>query len=35
VKIPDIVINVLWHAKNHREPGNQWLRQLVFDSFSF
>lgn len=34
VKIPDIVINVLWHAKNHREPGNQWLRQLVFDSFS-
>jgi DNA-binding transcriptional LysR family regulator len=34
VKIPDIVINVLWHAKNHREPGNQWLRQLVFDEFS-
>ncbi|KDB08168.1 transcriptional regulator, LysR family [Burkholderia sp. lig30] len=34
VKIPDIVINVLWHAKNHREPGNQWLRQMVFDAFS-
>lgn len=34
VKIPDIVINVLWHAKNHREPGNQWLRQLIFDEFS-
>lgn len=34
VKIPEIVINVLWHAKNHREPGNQWLRQLVFESFS-
>lgn len=35
VKIPDIVINVLWHAKNHREAGNQWLRQLIVDSFSF
>ncbi|WP_028222877.1 LysR family transcriptional regulator [Paraburkholderia oxyphila] len=34
VKIPDILINVLWHAKNHREPGNQWLRQLIFDEFS-
>jgi DNA-binding transcriptional LysR family regulator len=34
VKIPDIAINVLWHARNHREPGNQWLRQLVFDAFS-
>lgn len=35
VKIPDIVINVLWHAKNHREPANQWLRQIVSDVFSF
>ncbi|MGX7006089.1 LysR family transcriptional regulator [Caballeronia sp. KNU42] len=34
VKIPEIVINVLWHAKNHREPGNQWLRQLFFQEFS-
>jgi len=34
VKIPDIVINVLWHATHHREPGNQWLRQLIFDEFS-
>jgi DNA-binding transcriptional LysR family regulator len=34
VKIPDIVINVLWHSRNHREPSNQWLRQLVFDEFS-
>jgi len=33
VKIPDIVINVLWHAKNHREPGNQWLRQVIVDAF--
>jgi DNA-binding transcriptional LysR family regulator len=34
VKIPDIAINVLWHARNHREPGNQWLRQLVSEEFS-
>jgi DNA-binding transcriptional LysR family regulator len=34
VKIPDIVINVLWHAKNHREPGNQWLRHLVVEQFA-
>jgi DNA-binding transcriptional LysR family regulator len=34
VKIPDITVNVLWHARNHREPSNQWLRQLVFDEFS-
>ena len=34
IKIPDIAINVLWHARNHREPGNQWIRQLVFDEFS-
>jgi DNA-binding transcriptional LysR family regulator len=34
VKIPDIVINVLWHARNNREPANRWLRQLVFEEFS-
>lgn len=34
VKIPDVVINVLWHAKKHREPANQWLRQLVAEHFS-
>jgi DNA-binding transcriptional LysR family regulator len=34
VKIPDITINVLWHARNHREPGNQWLRQIIFEEFA-
>jgi DNA-binding transcriptional LysR family regulator len=34
VKIPDITINVLWHARNHREPANQWLRQLLFEMFA-
>lgn len=34
VKLPEISINILWHAKNHREPGNQWLRTLIFEAFS-
>lgn len=34
IKLPEISINILWHAKNHREPGNQWLRTLVFETFS-
>ncbi|MDN0077035.1 LysR family transcriptional regulator [Crenobacter sp. SG2303] len=34
VKLPAISINILWHAKNHREPGNQWLRTLISDAFS-
>ena len=33
VKLPEISINLFWHAKYHREPGNQWLRTLVFDTF--
>ncbi len=34
VPLPTIGINMFWHAKFHREPGNQWLRQLVFKLFS-
>ncbi|MDP3668937.1 MAG: LysR family transcriptional regulator [Telluria sp.] len=34
VMLPEIGINVFWHAKYHKEPGNQWLRGVVFDSFS-
>ena len=34
VKIPDIAINMLWHARNHRAPDNQWLRQLIFNAFA-
>lgn len=33
-KLPDIAINLFWHAKYHRDPANRWLRQLVFDLFS-
>jgi DNA-binding transcriptional LysR family regulator len=34
IKIPDITINVLWHARNHRDLGNQWLRQTMFDTLA-
>jgi DNA-binding transcriptional LysR family regulator len=29
-----IDINLFWHAKYHRDPGNQWLRGVIFDTFS-
>lgn len=32
-KLPEMAINVFWHAKFHRMPDNQWLRTLVFDTF--
>ena len=31
--LPEIAINVFWHAKFHREPANQWLRSLLVDTF--
>lgn len=33
-KLPEIAINVFWHARAHREPGNQWLRGVVSELFS-
>jgi DNA-binding transcriptional LysR family regulator len=33
-KLPEIAINVFWHAKFHRSPAHQWLRGVVFDLFS-
>jgi DNA-binding transcriptional LysR family regulator len=32
-KLPDIAINVFWHAKYHRAPANRWLRGVVFELF--
>jgi DNA-binding transcriptional LysR family regulator len=32
--LPEIAINLFWHAKYHREPGNQWMRNLIFEIFS-
>jgi DNA-binding transcriptional LysR family regulator len=34
VELPRIGINIFWHAKVHKEPGNQWLRNLIADTFS-
>ncbi|HEY0294692.1 MAG TPA: LysR family transcriptional regulator [Bordetella sp.] len=34
VKIPESVINVFWHARNHREAANQWLRKRVVEEFA-
>jgi DNA-binding transcriptional LysR family regulator len=33
VDLPEIAINVFWHAKVHRSPAHQWLRGVVFDLF--
>lgn len=31
--LPDVAINVFWHAKYHRSPLSQWLRRVVFELF--
>ena len=33
VALPEVAINVFWHAKVHRSPVHQWLRTLVFELF--
>lgn len=32
--LPEVAINMFWHAKFHKSPANQWLRSLVFELFS-
>ena len=32
--LPDIAINMFWHAKFHKDPANQWLRGLIFELHS-
>lgn len=34
LKLPEIGVNLFWHSRFHKEPGNQWLRSLIFDHFS-
>ncbi|MCI1037271.1 MULTISPECIES: LysR family transcriptional regulator [Pseudomonadaceae] len=34
VELPNIEINLFWHARFNRDPANRWLRQLMFDLFS-
>jgi len=33
-RLPDIAINLFWHAKFNRDPANLWLRQLLVELFS-
>jgi DNA-binding transcriptional LysR family regulator len=33
VRLPEVAINVFWHAKSHRSLANQWLRGIVFELF--
>ena len=33
-RLPDIAINLFWHAKYHRDPANLWLRQLLVELFA-
>lgn len=34
IKLPQVQINLYWHARYHREPANQWLRTYFFNMFS-
>ena len=34
MKLPEIGINLFWHARFHKDPGNQWLRSVFFDKFN-
>lgn len=33
VRLPEVMIRVFWHAKVHKSPIHQWLRDVVFDLF--
>lgn len=32
--LPEVNINIFWHARFNKEPANQWLRRLIFDRFA-
>jgi len=34
VELPEIQINLFWHARYHRDPANQWLRKEFVGLFS-
>jgi DNA-binding transcriptional LysR family regulator len=34
VNLPEIAINLFWHAKYNRDPANMWLRQLIVELFA-
>lgn len=34
ITLPPTDINLLWHARSHRDPASQWLRNLLFNLFT-
>lgn len=34
VPLPEIAINLFWHARYNRDPASRWFRQLMFELFS-
>lgn len=32
--LPEININLFWHAKFNKDPANKWLRSLIFETFA-
>lgn len=32
--LPEVAINLFWHARAHRSPAGEWLRSLVFELFA-
>jgi len=34
LQLPEIQINIFWHARLHEDSANKWLRGLIFDLFS-
>lgn len=33
-RLPEVAIHLFWHAKQHKDPANQWLRGEIFKLFS-
>lgn len=34
IDLPRFSVNVFWHARYHKDPGNQWLRRLIFSNLA-
>ncbi|MDE2166973.1 MAG: LysR family transcriptional regulator [Alphaproteobacteria bacterium] len=34
IKLPQIDINLYWHARFHKEPANRWLRHFLFQTIA-
>lgn len=32
--VPDININLFWHARFNKDPANRWLRNMIFENFA-